>query len=158
MKFTSTNLFIFLIPFLFGYTSSALCDMKESGKNLKTRPPAWVFPIIWFVLFGILGYTWVKTREINTIVVDVLFFTNTILMFIWVLTFSYSCINNKKNGLYILLLIFISSLSLIICSLQNAKFINNIFTPHISTYLLLLYTGWILYALMLNYSSVRNNK
>ena len=94
------DIIIFLIPLISGYTMSLICPMKkESGSNIPARPPAWVFGVVWPILYILMGLSWVLLRkEKNKTIVDILFFLLIITLNSWL--FSYSCLKKKKIALY----------------------------------------------------------
>ena len=82
-----------------GYVLSALCPMKKNeGKELPQRPPAYVFGIVWPILYMLVGYSWMKSK--NDSKTDVMHGVLTFFLCLWIVSFS--CAKNKTNGLYIL--------------------------------------------------------
>ena len=133
------------IPLLSGYFMTWICPMtKNAGANINARPPAYIFGIIWPILYILLGYSWVMLE--NYKYTDNLFCFNILLGALWI--YNYSCINNKKNALYVLLAMILASLYLILYSFENE--------PSVSYYILP-YIIWLLFALMLNFKEVNMN-
>lgn len=86
-------------PIISGYVLSALCPMKKNeGKELPQRPPAYVFGIVWPILYMLVGYSWMKSK--NDSKTDVMHGVLTFFLCLWIVSFS--CAKNKTNGLYIL--------------------------------------------------------
>ncbi len=135
----------FLTPLIFGIIMSTSCPMsKESGSAIPARPPGYVFGIVWFCLYILLGTSWALTgKSTNHITGDILFSLNVVLMLLWVIV--YSCMNNTKGALFVLLALVMSSIALLGC------------TSGISTILIAPYIGWIIFALMLNFTEVNLN-
>ena len=133
------------IPIITGYLMSYFCPMnKNDGVTINARPPAYIFGIVWPVLYLLLGYSWVMLQ--NNKNTDLLFGINTFLGMLWL--YTYACNENKKLALYILLAMILTSLYLIFYSFQ----IN----PTI-TYFIAPYTVWLLFALILNFKLVNIN-
>mgnify|MGYP001199147676 FL=1 len=135
----------FYIPIVTGYLLSALCPMtKNDGADINARPPAYVFGIVWPILYLLLGYSWVMLQDNEN--ADLFFGINTLLGMLWL--YTYSCNKNKKQALYVLLAMLLVSLYLLFYSFQ----IN----PNI-TYFIIPYTVWLIFALMLNFKLVNMN-
>ena len=136
--------FRFYVPIISGYFMTLLCPMINAGNNIKSRPPAFVFGIVWTVLYLLLGYSWVMLE--NYKYTDIIFGINILLGVLWI--YNYSCITKKKNALYILLTMILGSLYLLLYSFENEPVI---------TYYILPYTVWLSFALMLNFTEVNMN-
>lgn len=136
-----------LTPLIIGSVMAGVCPInsKLAGASIPARPPGYAFAIVWFSLYILLGFSWVMTGNSNQqILGDVVFSSNVILMALWVLV--YSCFNNKKGALYILLVIVMAAFALFSC------------TSGVATVLIAPYVGWVLFALMLNYTEVNQMK
>ena len=134
------------IPIISAYFMTYFCPMtKEAGKNINARPPAYVFGIVWPILYLLLGYSWVMLHEKKHSNTDMIYALNLILGALWI--FTYSCNKNKKIALFILLAMVLASLYLIFHSFE--------LNPNI-TYLVAPYTVWLLFALMLNFKEVND--
>ena len=135
----------FYIPIITGYIMYYLCPMnKNYGSKINARPPSYVFGIVWPVLYLLLGYSWVMLQDNEN--ADLLFGINTFLGILWL--YIYTCNNNKKHALYILLAMILVSLYLIFYSFK----INSTITYFIAPY-----TVWLFFALMLNFKLVNMN-
>ena len=143
-----TYLFL-LVPILFGYLSSFMCTIgKNSGIKVVTRPPSWVFWVVWSILYIILGFVWVILRNDSSsiTIIDVMMVINTILLVLWV--FVYGCLRNKKNALYIIFIILLMAFQIFGYSWKQNKISGILITP---------YLVWIIFASMLSYSEVQLN-
>jgi len=124
------------IPLLLGYITSYLCPMsKDSGAKVKQRPPAWVFSIIWPILYLTIGYTWSKylsTTENN------LFVLLNVLLCSWI--WSWSCRKDKKTALYIIT----GSIGVTMALIKESRNGINL-TP---------LCAWLFYAFNLNWNSI----
>lgn len=126
------DLVILLIPLISGYSVSSICGpSKKSGAIVKFRPPAWVFGIVWPILYLLLGLAWVKSKEYTLYFVVLI-----ILLNLWLIV--YACQNNKIGGIYI---IFLSILALLYLFASVHK---------TSKYLLAPLLVWLLFAAFLN--------
>jgi len=138
-----TYLFL-LLPLFSGYMTSFICRIgKDSGKHIPSRPPSWVYGVVWPILYAFLGLSWIILRSNSTYVIDGLMAFNIILMIMWIIL--YGCGKNKKGALYVLLVLLISSLMLFGYAWSQDKVSGLLVTP---------YVAWIIFALMLNYTEV----
>ena len=56
-----------ILPGLVCYGIQAICSVgKDAGKNVKFRPPAWFFGVIWPILFLLLGISLMLSMRRNT--------------------------------------------------------------------------------------------
>jgi tryptophan-rich sensory protein len=136
----------FITPLIIGIIMTTVCpmDSKSAGANIPARPPPYAFGIVWFSLYILLGISWAMTGlSDNQILGDVVFSTNVVLMALWVII--YSCLGNKKGALYVLLVIVMAGFALFGC------------TTGVATALIAPYVGWIVFALMLNYTEVNES-
>ncbi len=86
-------------PLVTGYTASAICGVpRDAGSVLPQRPPAYVFRIIWPVLYLLLGFSWSVSKTVG--VVDALHGVCTGLLVLWLL--MYSCANKKQASMYVI--------------------------------------------------------
>tara|TARA_Y100000996_G_scaffold4400_1_gene4064 strand:- start:2837 stop:3277 length:441 start_codon:yes stop_codon:yes gene_type:complete len=128
---------------ILGYIVSMNCKMgKGSGNNVKFRPPSYLFGIVWPILYILLGISWINSYKGNKNI-DLLFIILSLLLAIWIIV--YSCMKDKKNAIFILLLILLSIVSLMILIPQKSKL-----------YLAPLLV-WILFATFLNTTEVQNS-
>lgn len=127
------------IPAIFGYLSGAICNVgKDSGVVVSFRPPPIVFGIVWIILYLFIGISWflaVKDSE-SKLLVHTFYILLNISLCSWI--YLYSCKNDKKNAIYVLLLSFI--FCLLCYTVGNLK----------SKMLLVPLLGWILFAMLLN--------
>lgn len=86
-------------PIVSGYIISTMCPITQGeGALLAQRPPAYVFGIVWPVLYILLGISWIHARGNNES--DIMHGVLTIFLCLWIIMFS--CFHKKKYGLYIL--------------------------------------------------------
>ena len=125
-----------------GYIVSMNCKMdKNSGSNVKFRPPSYLFGIIWPILYILLGLSWVNSYK-GKKRIDLLFVLLSLLLAAWIIV--YSCMKDKKNAIFILLLILLSIVLLMILIPLKSKL-----------YLAPLLV-WVLFATFLNITEVQN--
>ena len=128
------------LPMISGFGISGLCKMKKNeGVQLPQRPPAYVFGIVWPILYLLLGYSWINS--VNQIELDMMHGICTLLLTLWLVFFS--CMNNKKMGIYIIA----SSIATVVCcmSLHNHTLSKIALTPLLA---------WLLVAFLLNWNIV----
>ena len=127
-------------PILTGYALSMFCKIpKNSGSNLPQRPPAFVFKIVWPILYILLGLVWSKSYTQKYL--DMIFAFITFLLCLWI--FVYNCKNNKKYGIYIIAY----TIASVICSMT----LNN---NNISKILLIPLLAWLIIAYQLNWDII----
>lgn len=137
-KLTYQDFFLLFAPLISGYTMSAYCGpSKTAGASVKFRPPAWVFGIVWPILYILIGLTWIKSKHLSFRFVILL-----ILLNLWLLV--YVCQKNKVGGVYI---IFLSLLAALYIFTDLDKSTKYLFIP------LLI---WLLFAGFLNTFEVQS--
>ena len=93
-----TDIFYFLFPLISGYITAAFCPMKKnSGANIKFRPPAYVFAIVWPILYLLIGYAWVNAKKYT-----MWYLALSLSLCLWLVV--YSCQKNKLGAIGINLL------------------------------------------------------
>ena len=137
-----------LLPILTGYLASALCPIgKSSGSKIKSRPPSWVFGIIWPLLYIFLGLTWIilRSKDTQNYFVDILMILNIVCLVSWIIL--YGCKKDKKGALYVLLFTFCVSLVIFGYSWSIDRTAGLLMSP---------YLAWITFAMILNFTDVNN--
>ena len=90
------------VPAILGYSISAACRMPKSD-DVPFRPPAWVFGVVWPILYALLGFAWYRT----SVTFGALSFPSasylltSILLALWLVV--YSCWKQVKNAVFVLL-------------------------------------------------------
>ena len=131
-----------ILPSLLGYGTAMFCKVnKDSGANVSLRPPPIVFSIVWPILYLMLGFSWFYARQNKNITADIFYATLIILLSTWLIV--YSCSNNKKMGIYVLILSVI--VTLFACIPGNFQ----------SRILILPLIAWLIFATILNIMEVR---
>lgn len=135
------NLIILFIPMLSGFLSSSICSIGEgSGSTVKSRPPGYIFGIVWTLLYILIGISWVDSRKkYKQNVVDLLYSLLILLLCIWI--FLYGCKKNKKFAMYSILFSIMITIFILMYSLS---------------YYLVPLLIWLLFALLLNFEEVNN--
>ena len=125
------------MPLISGYALSTLCPIRSyESKKLPQRPPAYVFGIVWPILYILLGTSWTHTRTDKES--DFKHGLLTLFLCLWIVTFS--CFKNKKFGMYILSCVF----AIVICCmcLHKKRWAKIALTPLLA---------WTSLAMHLNY-------
>ena len=131
-----------ILPSLLGYGTAMFCKVnKDSGAIILIRPPPIVFSIVWPILYLMLGFSWFYARQNKNITSDIFYTTLILLLSVWLIV--YSCKNNKKMGIYVLILSVI--VSLFACIPGNFQ----------SRILILPLIAWLIFATILNIMEVR---
>lgn len=137
-KFTYQELILLFAPMISGYTMSAFCGPgKSAGRSVKFRPPAWVFGVVWPILYILIGLAWIRSKHLT-----VSFITLLVLLNLWLLV--YVCQKNKVGGVYIIFLSLLSALYIFISLDKTTKYL---FAPLLV---------WLLFAAFLNTFEVQN--
>jgi len=136
-QFDYIDIILLFLPLIAGYSTSSICGpSKSAGQSVKFSPPAWVFGIVWPILYLLLGFSWVKSKQYS-----LLFIILNILLNLWLII--YGCKKNKILGIYIILLSLLSLLYIFISVKIQIKY-----------YLAPLFI-WLLFALLLNIFEVQ---
>ena len=131
-----------IIPSILGYGTAMFCGVQtSSGTVVSIRPPPFVFSIVWPILYLMLGFSWFYARQNKNITSDIFYTTLILLLSVWLIV--YSCKNNKKMGIYVLILSVI--VSLFACIPGNFQ----------SRILILPLIAWLIFATILNIMEVR---
>lgn len=145
MKITFIDGIYVLMPSIIGYGASAFCDIgKNAGNSVKFRPPAYVFGIVWPILFLLFGFSWaiaMRNAEYEYLCLST-YGLAAISLGIW--TYVYGCKNLKKQASWVILF----SLATLLASFAQGN--------EISKVLLSPLIAWILFALMMNTTEVQN--
>jgi len=138
------NIIVIFIPIIIGFISAFSCTMSDSGKNIKFRPPSWVFSVGWSILYILLGFSWYYTLENsnNKYLVNIMYSLLVLVLALWV--YIYACRNDKKNAVYIILLSLILTL---MCFVIN----NNMNSKLLIVPLFV----WLIFALIMNTTEVQ---
>lgn len=139
-----SNYFIYIFPLIVGLLSSYSSDLSHAGKNIPARPPGYVFGIVWFLLYILIGIAWVETRKINQCEADSLFIVLVFLLFIWPLEYG----RNPKTALYILLITILVAIIIVNFSWNISRIAGYLISPLLA---------WLIFALLLNYTDVNNS-
>lgn len=103
-----------VLPLIVGFASTIVCPMsKDSGSVVKIRPNPGVFSIAWSILYLLVGISWYMSRNSVTSMrskslVDTFYVLLNIVFFLWV--YVYSCKNNKKLSVYVIITALTASL------------------------------------------------
>ncbi len=136
-----------LIPLVLIAGGSAICTMKSMDlyEKLDTpplSPPGWVFPVVWILLFTLMGissyFVW-ESQSNHKLVAFAIYAVQLIINFIWSIIFF----NEQEYWLSFMILI-----TLILLILLNMYFFKKV--SKISFLLLIPYLLWVIFAGYLN--------
>lgn len=130
-----------IIPIIIGNLIGIITKNHVFYIKANIAPPDIVFPIVWTILYGILGYTYyLLNNEYNTSLIKKIFILQLIINYIWPIIFF-------KFGLFFISFLWITLLDIeVLIMLLNLYKINSkVF------YLNLPYFIWLLFATILNY-------
>jgi benzodiazapine receptor len=136
---------VLLLPIISGFITAFSCGTsKESGKVVKYRPPPIVFSIGWSLLYILLGLSWYYAiTNNNNVLVNVMYSMLVFTLILWVI--MYSCMNDKKNSIYVLLLSLMFGL---MCLTVSDKIISKL--------LIIPLLVWLNFALLMNTTEVQH--
>lgn len=129
------------LPIITGFAASFLCPMKDAGSDVVFRPDSWVFSVVWPILYLLLGVSWIiasRKNKLNSFVYGLL----TLLLVCWIIV--YSCNEDKKNAVFVLLASLMAALS---CFAIGNKTSKILISPLI---------GWLIFATIMNTTEVQN--
>ena len=130
-----------IIPIIIGNLIGIITKNHVFYIKASIAPPDIVFPIVWTILYGILGYTYyLLNNEYSTSLIKKIFILQLIINYIWPIMFF-------KFGLFFISFLWITLLDIVVLiMLLNLYKINSkVF------YLYLPYFIWLLFATILNY-------
>ena len=137
-KFTYQELLLLFAPMISGYAMSSYCGpSKSAGSSVKFRPPAWVFGVVWPILYFLIGLAWIRSKHLTVSFIALL-----ILLNLWLLV--YVCQKNKVGGVYIIFLSLLSTFYIFVGLDRTTK------------YILAPLLVWLLFAAFLNTFEVQN--
>ena len=90
------------VPAALGYSISAACKMPKSD-DIPYRPPAWVFGVVWPILYALLGIAWFRTAVAFGVlsVPSASYLATSLMLALWLVV--YSCWRQVKNAVFVLL-------------------------------------------------------
>ena len=124
-------------PGLVGCVCVFACPIKKnSGVSQAQRPPAYVFRIIWPILYILIGFAWWHSKE------DLIFGTLTALLGAWIV--AYGCGKSSKIALYILSMVLAVTIAAMVCCVGQRAVV----------YALIPLLAWCQIAFLLNWHDV----
>ena len=148
IKWDTENIVRFILPTALGYLTSHSCwkkaSSKRAGNSVAFRPPAYVFGIVWPILYVMIGLSWViasKTKKSNT-PIELCYLSISILLASWI--FLYGCKNRKIWGVYAIAL----SIGAVIMTMNLVGVESRVLLVPLIT--------WLLLALLMNVFEVSN--
>jgi len=128
------------------FTSNNTNTQWYNSIRPSITPPNWVFPIVWNILFFLIALSlycaWIKSKNKKPIIFA--FGINFILNILW--SFLYFHLKNPLLAFIDIILLIISIIIMILITYKiNKK----------SSYLLVPYLLWVLFASVLNYLSIK---
>ena len=143
MKEKGKQIFLFFIPLLVGIISSFFVDKNfyHSIHVPSLAPPPIVFPIVWTILYLLMGIILLRIYKTNKKDQLFIFILQLFLNFLWVVLFFQA----KWFFVSFLLLILLDTIVLYLTLLIKK-------TDQLSFYLLLPYMFWLYFASYLNWA------
>ncbi len=110
-------------------------------------PPNWVFPIVWNILFFLIGislyFAWTNSKNKDKFKISIVFGINFLLNILW--SVLYFGIKNPEVAFYEIIFLLLSIVLMIYVTSKVSKK---------SAYLLVPYLLWVSFASVLNYLSI----
>jgi len=129
------------IPLVTGFIFGAICDKnRDKARNVRARPPRWVFGVVWFMLYILIGFSWQLLEGHKY--TDYFFLTLLVLLNLWIILESCIYRRNSRFPLYVLALSFTTSLGIVIYGMN---------IDEIAAIILLPLVGWLFYAFNLGF-------
>ena len=133
-----------LSPLVVSYLVSSQCPPQNTaGATVVGRPPGYVFGIVWFILYLMIGYSWYNYSGEYNDLINIGFILLIILLNSWVVL--YGCYDKNINSLYSILLSILVTVVLIMILYKDSL---------LSSVLLVPLMIWLFFALMLNFQEV----
>ena len=145
MTITVRDVILVILPAVVGYGSQMICGIgKGAGQNVLFRPPAWVFGVIWPILFLLFGLSWaIAARNCtNQALCMIMYALTTISLGAWIVV--YGCAKSKKGASWVLLVAIAAGLA---AFSQGNEISKVMITPLIE---------WAIFALIMNTTEVQN--
>jgi benzodiazapine receptor len=149
-KFNLVVLIIcFFIVFIIGYLGSIFTDTGSWYESIKPKiaPPNYWFGIVWTILYIMIAFSiyfsWIGSEKKEKKSIIIFYGINLILNFLW--SFIYFGYKNPVGGMIVIVLIWLSTMLLIIWNWKKFK---------ISAYLLIPYILWVSFAAVLNWLTI----
>ena len=136
--------FLIIVPLLFSVISSYICKLdKNTGQNVKFRPPPYLFGIIWGILYVCIGISWYNAvnHSNNILLTNTLYISIIISLFSWI--YIYECMAKKKEASWFFIII----ITLVLFSLMSG--------PLISRLLMCPLLAWCCFALIMNTTEIQ---
>lgn len=143
------NIVKLFAPMFLGYVVNRLprCNYRlreMAGASVKFRPPAYVFGIVWPILYIMFGISWIlATQRENSLVLNSCYSIITGLLTMWIIL--YACMKKKREGIYVL----VGIIGMLIATMNLVDTTNRLLLTPLLT--------WIILALLLNAFEVQNS-
>ena len=145
MRVLPQDVILVLLPGVVGYGSQFLCGIGENaGDSVLFRPPAWVFGMVWPILFLLFGISWAVAARAcgNQVLCMGSYALLTLSLGAWILV--YGCGKSKAGASWILPVSLAAGFA---CFAQGDE---------VSKVLLAPLLAWLLFALLMNTTEVQN--
>jgi translocator protein len=150
-----SGLISFIYIFALGFAGGGMDDRTKAFYNTLMKPnlnpPNWVFPIVWTILFALIGltgyYIWnFYKSDLYRKIFAALYAVNGIFVYLWSYVFFEK--QNISGALYVIVAMIILIELMILTALK---------TNHRASYLLIPYFLWVLFATYLNTTLITLN-
>jgi translocator protein len=142
----------FAFVFLMGYGGSSVPDAwYQALKKPEVVPPGFVFPVVWTILFALIGYSMYLTwnyyeSDLKRRLFSVFYIINGVFIYLW--SYLFFGRHNIAGAFYTIIGIIIVTEVMILIAFQNNKK---------AAYILMPYLAWILFATYLNATIITLN-
>lgn len=109
------------LPFVLSAISTALCPMDRDAVNPVVTPPGWVFPIVWYSLYALMGAAWYRAVGAGGLASppSLALAVTQVLLTLW--TYVHSCRGKDRESTWVLLSIVLAASYASLLSDQTGK-------------------------------------
>ena len=97
------------LPLVVSLVSSALCPRNRASFSPAATPPSWVFPVVWYTLYALLGAAWYRAVASGggACPLSLVLGATQALLATW--TFVHSCQRKDRESTWVLLAIVLAT-------------------------------------------------
>lgn len=141
-----TTLLSMAIMLVIGFSTGNVCAMPSSS-HIKSRPPGWVFGVVWTIMYALMGYLGVLAYRNPLPWVFMLFVFHSACVIAW--PFAFSCKREPKYALLLLTAAIMSGFAVVL---------SVAFEPDQTKLMYIPYMTWLCFATILNVLFIENKK
>lgn len=97
------------LPFAASAVTSALCPMDRGAANPVVTPPGWVFPVVWYTLYALMGAAWYRAVSAGGLLSPPSLALAALQALLTLWTYVHSCRGKDKESTWVLLSIVLAA-------------------------------------------------